>query len=53
MTKWPTITVYHSNEPGSIPFANIGWPVFIGTLTGYNAAKVGVGERLGGSQREE
>lgn len=49
MSKWPTITVYHSTEEGSVPFANIGWPVLIGSLTGYNSAKVGVGERLGGS----
>ena len=39
--------VYHSDEVNSIPFANIGWPGFIGTLTGYNAMKVGIGERAG------
>jgi len=52
--RWPQITVYHSNEPNSIPYANIAWPAYIGVLTGYNAAKVGVGERLWGKPwREE
>jgi isopenicillin-N N-acyltransferase like protein len=37
MNRWPSITVYHSTEAGSIPFANIAWPGYIGTLTGYNA----------------
>jgi len=46
--KWPTITVYHSNEPSSVPFANIAWAGFQGTLTGYSSMKVGVGERLKG-----
>lgn len=53
MSRWPLITVYHSNEDNSIPMANIAWPAFIGTLTGYNADKVGIGERLGGSKPEE
>lgn len=48
MNKWPTIVVYHPTEANSIPFANIAWPGYIGTLTGYNAKKVGVGERLWG-----
>lgn len=33
--KYPTITVYHSSEDGSSPFANIGWTGMIGTITGY------------------
>ena len=37
------------NEPGSVPaFANIGWPGFIGSITGYSPY-VGVSERLRGS----
>jgi len=53
MSRWPQITVYHSSEPGSIPFANIGWPALIGSLTGYNSRKVGVGERLKGAPPDQ
>lgn len=49
MNRWPTVVVYHSTEPNSVPFANIAWPIFIGSLTGYSSAKIGVGERLWGS----
>jgi isopenicillin-N N-acyltransferase like protein len=52
-SEWPTIVVYHPTEAGSVPFANIAWPAFIGTLTGYNSKKVGVGERLGGASPSE
>jgi len=48
MNKFPLITVYHSTEPGSVPFANIAWVGFIGSLTGYSP-KIGVSERLRGS----
>jgi len=51
--EWPLIVVYHPTETGSVPFANIAWPVFIGTLTGYNSKKVGVGERLGSADSSE
>jgi exportin-7 len=47
ISNFPTIVVYHSNEEGSVPFANIGWPGFIGSLTGYSAVKIGLGERIG------
>lgn len=53
MSKFPLVTIYHSTEEGSVPFANMGWPVLIGSLTGYNAAKVGVGERLKGAPAYE
>jgi hypothetical protein len=45
--------VYHSTEKGSVPFANIAWASFVGTLTGYNSMKVGVGERLKGDKPED
>jgi len=49
MSEWPLVTVYHSTEAGSVgSFVNISWPGFIGTITGYNSDKVGVGERLRG-----
>ena len=53
MSRWPLITVYHSTEENSVSFANIAWPSFIGTLTGYNSMKVGIGERLGGADAKE
>ena len=48
ISKFPMITVYHPNEAGSVPFANIAWVGFLGSLTGYSSAKIGVSERLRG-----
>lgn len=48
ISKFPLITVYHSTEEGSVPFANVGWVGLIGSLTGYSSAKVSVSERLRG-----
>ena len=48
ISKFPLITVYHPSEPGSVPFANIAWVGFLGSLTGYSSAKIGVSERLRG-----
>lgn len=53
MSRWPLITVYHSTESGSYPFANIAWPTFIGSLTGYSSQKIGVGERLRGAPPQD
>jgi len=52
MSKWPQITVYHSTEPGSVPFANIAWTGFIGSLTGYSSTGIGISERLRGGPGE-
>ena len=48
ISKFPLIAVYHPTEPGSVPFANIAWVGFVGSLTGYSSAKIGVSERLRG-----
>jgi isopenicillin-N N-acyltransferase-like protein len=48
IAKLPLVTVYHPTEAGSVPFANIAWVGFIGSLTGYSSAKIGIGERLRG-----
>lgn len=32
---YPTITIYHSTEKGSKPFANVGWAGFVGSITGF------------------
>jgi len=42
ISKFPMITVYHPTEAGSVPFANIAWAGFFGSLTGYSSAKIGV-----------
>lgn len=48
IAKYPLITVYHPTEAGSVPFANIAWVGFLGSLTGYSSAKIGISERLRG-----
>lgn len=48
IAKFPAITVYHPTEAGSVPFANIAWVGFLGSLTGYSSARIGVSERLRG-----
>lgn len=48
ISKFPLITVYHPVEEGSVPFANIAWVGFLGSLTGYSSARIGVSERLRG-----
>ena len=42
----PTVTVYHP-APGSslgVPFANVGWAGWIGTLTGMSSNRIGISE---------
>lgn len=53
MSRYATVAIYHPTEKGSVPLANIAWAGFIGTLTGYNAAKIGVGERLKGGPNSD
>lgn len=48
ISRFPMVAVYDSNEPGSVPFANIGWVGLIGSLTGYSSARIGISERLRG-----
>ncbi len=36
MSNFPTIVQYDFKEAGSHPFVNIGWPAFIGSLTGFS-----------------
>jgi len=33
INKYPLITIYHSTEPGSHPFSNVGYTGLIGALT--------------------
>jgi hypothetical protein len=41
---FPQVTVYHPSEEGAQPFANIGWPGFVGVLTGFNSHHMGISE---------
>jgi hypothetical protein len=52
MSKYPSIVVYHSTLEGSVPFANIAWVGFIGSLTGISA-DVAVSERLHGAPQKD
>ena len=45
INQYPTVTIYHSTEPGSNPHANIGWAGLVGSLAGYST-KVGVAEKV-------
>ena len=48
ISKFPMVAVYHPTEKGSVPFANIAWVGFVGSLTGMSSAGIGVSERLRG-----
>ena len=41
----PTVTIYHPNVTRmGVPFANVGWAGWIGTLTGMSSNKIGISE---------
>lgn len=46
INKYPLITVYNSNEEGSIPFANIGYAGIIGSITSVNSKGVSISEKV-------
>jgi len=48
ISRWPTMAIYHPTDVGSVPFTNIAWAGFLGTLTGHSSAQISVGERLRG-----
>jgi len=41
---WPQVTVYHPSNPNENAFANVGFPGFIGLITGMNDQKMGISE---------
>ena len=45
VTKYPLITVYHSDEIGSIPFAIFGYVGLIGAFTALNGNGLGIAEK--------
>ena len=45
-TEYPLITIYNSTEPRAVQYANIGFVGIVGVLAGYNAEKIGIGEKF-------
>ncbi len=43
--QWPLVTVYHTGAPGS-GFATLGWPLFLGALSGMSSAPVAICEKV-------
>ena len=44
LQQWPLVTVYHT--PNNNAFATLGWPSFLGALTGMSSSPVGVCEKV-------
>jgi hypothetical protein len=44
--QFPVVLVYHPNEGNGHPFSIVSWAGFIGSLTGYSSAPMGVCEKL-------
>jgi hypothetical protein len=44
LQQWPLVTVYHTSTGGA--FATLGWPIFLGALTGMSSAPIGVCEKV-------
>jgi len=42
----PLITIYHSTEPGSFPFANIGYAGLIGSITAMSSQGIALSEKV-------
>lgn len=43
---YPVIQVYHPDAPSEHAFALVGYPAFVGTVTGYSNARLGLSEEL-------
>jgi hypothetical protein len=46
VNQYPSIIIYESTEPGSKPFANIGYLGLIGSLTAISKIGISVGEKV-------
>lgn len=44
LQQWPLVTVYHTSAHSA--FSTLGWPGFMGALTGMSSAPVGVCEKV-------
>merc|ERR1711916_315736 len=43
LQKWPLVTVYHGQ---SASFSTLGWPLFLGALTGMSSRPLGICEKV-------
>lgn len=48
---YPVIQVYHPETPSEHSFALVGYPAFVGTVTGYSDARLGLSEELSSASR--
>lgn len=46
VVKYPAAVIYHSTEPGSQVFANIGFAGLIGTLSAQSNSGIGISEKI-------
>jgi len=46
LNKHPAIIVYHSNEPGSKVFANIGFAGIVGAITSFSKDGIAISEKV-------
>ncbi len=44
LQQWPLVTVYHTSPNAA--FSTLGWPLFIGALTGMSSSPIGVCEKV-------
>lgn len=45
LQRFPLVTIYHPQTPSmGVPFANVGWAGWIGTLTGMSSQQIGISE---------
>lgn len=45
LQNFPAVTVYHPADPSQgVPFANVGWAGWIGTLSGMSSNRLGISE---------
>jgi len=45
LVDWPQVTVYHGDTPQTT-FANFGWFMIVGSLTGISQHGIGIGEKV-------
>jgi len=44
--QWPAVIVYHPNAGNGHPYAILSFTGFIGAITGYSSARVGISEKV-------
>jgi hypothetical protein len=44
--QWPLVTVYHTDRAPGSAFATLGWPLFLGALSGMSSSPVAICEKV-------